>query len=111
MNRPNKTRHIYFELRKLLGEQFCAHQLLKSAALFVGLAEVAEENNPATAEQMQDFFTPYKGIGVDEAMADGGWMILCKEDECWLQRLGYEETQDYYRKNELRSYEGFEVAA
>jgi hypothetical protein len=110
MNRPNKTRHIYFELKRLLGEKFFVHQLLKSAALFVDIADVAEENNPITAEQMQDFFVPYTEKGVDEVIADGNWMILCQE-EWWLQRMGDDEAPDFYKENELKNYQGFEVAA
>ena len=111
MNRPNKTRHIYFELKKLLGERFFAHQLLKSAALFVNIADVAQEKNPITAEQMQDFFVPYTEKGVDEAIADGGWIILCQEEEWWLQRIGDNEAPGFYKENELENYQGFEVAA
>jgi len=111
VNRPNKTRHIYFELKKLMGEKFFALQLLKSAALFVDIADVAEENNPITAEQMKDFFVPYTEKGVDEEMADGGWMILCQEEEWWLQRMGDDEAWEFYKKNELKNYQGFEVGA
>jgi hypothetical protein len=111
MNRPNKTRHIYFELKKLLGKKFFVPQLLKSASLFVGIADVAEENNPITAEQMQDFFVPYTEKGVDELMIDGGWTILYQEQELWLQRMGEDEAPDLYKQNELKNYQGFEVAA
>ena len=110
MNRPNKTRHIYFELKKLLGEKFFVHQLLKSASLFVGIADVAEENNPITAEQMRDFFVPYTEKGVDEVIASG-WMALCQEEEWWLQRMGDDEAPDLYKECELKNYQGFEVSA
>ena len=106
MNRPNKTRHIYFELKKLMGEKFFAHQLLKSAALFVDIADVAEENNPITAEQMQDFYVPYTEKGVDEVIDENIRMFHSQED-WWIQ----EEVSEVDERIKQKYYYGLEVAA
>ena len=106
MNRPNKTRHIYFELKKLMGEKFFAHQLLKSAALFVDIADVAEENNPITGEQMKDFYVPYTEKGVDEVIAENIRMFHSQED-WWIQ----EEVSEVDERIKQKYYYGLEVAA
>ena len=106
MNRPNKTRHIYFELKKLMGEKFFAHQLLKSAALFVDIADVVEENNPITAEQMQDFYVPYTEKGVDEVIAENIRMFHSQED-WWID----EEVSEIDKRNKQKYYYGLGVAA
>ena len=106
MNRPNKTRHIYFELKKLMGEKFFAHQLLKSAALFVDIADVAEENNPITGEQMKDFYVPYTEKGVDEVIAENIRMFHSQED-WWID----EEVSEIDKRNKQKYYYGLKVAA
>ena len=106
MNRPNKTRHIYFELKKLMGEKFFAHQLLKSAALFVDIADVVEENNPITAEQMQDFYVPYTEKGVDEVIAENIRMFHSQED-WWID----EEVSEIDKRNKQKYCYELEVAA
>ena len=106
MNRPNKTRHIYFELKKLMGEKFFAFQLLKSAALFVDIADVAEENNPITAEQVQDFYVPYTEKGVDEVIAENIRMFHSQED-WWIQ----EEVSEVDERIKQKYYYELEVAA
>ena len=106
MNRPNKTRHIYFELKKLMGEKFFAHQLLKSAALFVDIADVVEENNPITAEQMQDFYVPYTEKGVDEVIAENIRMFHSQED-WWI----HEEVSEIDKRNKQKYCYELEVAA
>ena len=106
MNRPNKTRHIYFELKKLMGEKFFALQLLKSAALFVDIADVVEENNPITAEQMKDFYVPYAEKGVDEVIAENIRMFHSQED-WWIQ----EEVSEVDERIKQKYYYGLEVAA
>ena len=106
MNRPNKTRHIYFELKRLLGEKFFVHQLLKSAALFVDIADVAEEKNPITAEQMQDFFVPYAEKGVDEVIAKNFRMFDSQED-WWIQ----EEVLEIDERIKQKYYYRLEAAA
>ena len=106
MNRPNKTRHIYFELKKLMGEKFFAHQLLKSAALFVDIADVVEENNPITAEQMQGFYVPYTEKGVDEVIAENIRMFHSQED-WWID----EEVSEIDKRNKQKYYYGLKVAA
>ena len=39
MNRPQKIKKVYRELRMELGDEFPAHELLESAALLIGIIE------------------------------------------------------------------------
>ena len=40
MNRPQKIKKVYRELRMMLGDKFPAHELLESSALLIGMLEV-----------------------------------------------------------------------
>ena len=106
MNRPQKVKEVYRELRMMLGEEFPAHELLESAALLV---EIVGDDNKITASQLQDFWVPIKEQAVDEAIADGGWKILSHEN-WWNQILDEEDVLSVRAKEQLKNY-GLEIAA
>ena len=104
MNLPQKTKHIYLELRNVLGDGYPTHSLLESAALLLELIEV---KNPITADQMRDFWEPFAEKGVDEIILDN-----CKafypQEELWVHKVNKEEVDGLnysFKSNDFYEYE------
>ena len=106
MNRPQKIKKVYRELRMELGDEFPAHELLESAALLIGIIEA---DGLITADQMEDFWVPIKEIAVDEAISDDGWNILTHES-WWDQMLDEDDVLTAQERAQLNDY-GVGVAA
>ncbi|MBZ4195038.1 MAG: hypothetical protein LAE24_12165 [Candidatus Contendobacter sp.] len=80
MNRPQQVRATFQELRRAVGDQFSAGELLARAASLVDLFTVNDD--PFRLEPLEDR-EPFEEWSLDVAMADGGWRILnyvCRED-------------------------------
>ena len=107
MNRLQKTYQIYLEIKKVLGSSFPSNELLKSADLLI---ETVVDNDPITADQMQGFWEPFTEKGVDELMADDGWMLLSQEDD-WIYRVDEAEIAELHARILLNDYYGLKVAA
>ena len=106
MNRPQKIKEIYRELRMMLGEKFPAHELLESATLLV---EVVEDDYSMTADRLQDFWIPFREKSVDEVIANDGWKVLSNED-WWRQQIGEDDVMSVHARMQLKNY-GLEIAA
>lgn len=73
MNRPQQVRAIFQELRRTIGDQFNARELLEQAAALVDLFTVPEDN---TRFELRKGGVPFEEWSLSAAMADGGWRIL-----------------------------------
>ena len=104
MNLPQKTKHIYLELRNVLGDVYPAHSLLESAAL---LLDLIEPNNPITADQMRDFWEPLVEKGIDEIILDNCSAFYPKEN-WWVNKVNKEEIDGLnysFRSNNFNEFE------
>ena len=107
MNLPQKTKHIYLELRNVLGDVYPAHSLLESAAL---LLDLIEPNNPITAAQMRDFWEPIVEKGIDEIILNN-----CKafypQETLLVHNVNKEEVDGLNYNFKSNEFYEFEVAA
>lgn len=76
MNRPQRVRAVFEELRRSLGHRFSARELLEQAASLVDLFRVKDD--PSRFE-LRTGGVPFEEWSLDRAMADGGWRILHHE--------------------------------
>lgn len=76
MRRAARVRAVYFELRRALGSELPAIDLLRAAALIVSelLDEEADEHARTSGQAI-----PFHARALDEAFADGGWHVLAFE--------------------------------
>ena len=102
-----KTKHIYLELRNVLGDVYPAHSLLESAAL---LLDLIEPNNPITADQMRDFWEPIVEKGIDEIILNN-----CKafypQETLLVHNVNKEEVDGLNYNFKSNEFYEFEVAA
>jgi len=106
MKRPQKIGRIYQELRATLGNEYPAHELLRSAAKLV---EIVEDDFAASGADVYEPRATVDERPLDMAIADGGWKVLARES-AWLQRIDGDDTQSNRTKMRLRNY-GLEMAA
>ena len=78
MNRPQKIKKIYHELRMMLGDEYPDYELLKSASLLI---EIYEDDKPINLDQLKSFEIEFKEREVAEATKDGGCRLI--SDEGW----------------------------
>ena len=76
MNRPQRVRAVFQELRQTVGDRFSARELLEQAASLVDLFAVKDD--PSRFE-LRTGGVPFEEWSLDRAMADGGWRILNHE--------------------------------
>ena len=76
MNRPQKIKEVYRELRMVLGDEYPGHELFKSASLLI---EVLSDDKPIALDQFDKFELQFKDATIDEATKDGGWKFLSNE--------------------------------
>ena len=76
MNRPQRVRAVFQELRQTVGDRFGARELLEQAASLVDLFAVKDD--PSRFE-LRTGGVPFEEWSLDRAMADGGWRILNHE--------------------------------
>ena len=106
MNRPQKVKAVYQELKLAFGDEYSEQELLESAALLI---EVVEDDYSMTFDKLQDFYVPFKEKPVDEAIANDGWNILSIED-WWRQKESEDDALSVQARMQLKNY-GLELAA
>ena len=106
MNRPQKVKAVYQELKLAFGDEYSEQELLESAALLI---EVVEDDYSMTFEKLQEFYVPYKEKPVDEIIANDGWNILSIED-WWRQKESEDDELSVQARMQLKQY-GLEMAA
>jgi len=79
MNRSKKIRVIFFELRRELGNQISARELLKAARSLVDLQGDNWTRTPTF--ELRAERTNLDQLELDFAMADGGWGVYQRERE------------------------------
>ena len=57
MNRPQKIKKIYHELRMILGYEYLDYELLKSTSLLI---EIYENDEPINLDQLKSFEIQFK---------------------------------------------------
>ena len=106
MNRPQKIKEVYRELRMVLGNEYPDHELFKSASLLI---EVLSDDTPIALDQFDKFELKFKDTTVDEATKDGGWKYLSNEG-WWDQVSDDQDLLSPQTRAQLKDY-GLEVAA
>jgi hypothetical protein len=106
MNRPQKIKKIYRELRMMLGNEYPDYELLKSANLLI---EIYEDDEPITLDQLKSFGIQFKDREVDEAIKDGGWRLMSDEG-WWDQVTDDQDMLSPQSRAQLKNY-GLELAA
>jgi hypothetical protein len=106
MNRPQKIKKVYRELRVELGDEYSDYELLKSAN---SLIELFADDEPITLEQLKNFGIYFKDREVDEVIKDGGWKLLSNEG-WWDQITDDRDVLSLQSKAQLKNY-GLELAA
>lgn len=86
MSRARKVRAVFFELRRVLGHDCPAVDLLRAAALIV--TEILDDEIDPSGSHVSPI--PFYARPLDEAFADSGWRVLA-----------FESTQDYTAHGEL----------
>ena len=106
MNRPQKIKKVYRELRMMLGDEYADYELLKSAN---SLIELFADDEPITLDQLKSFGIYFKDREVDEAMKDGGWRLSSNEG-WWDQITDDQDVLSPQSRAQLKNY-GLELAA
>ena len=106
MNRPQKIKEVYRELRMVLGNEYLDHELFKSASLLI---EVLSDDTPIALDQFDKFELKLKDTTVDEATKDGGWKYLSNEG-WWDQVSDDQDLLSPQTRAQLKDY-GLGVAA
>ena len=106
MNRPQKIKEVYRELRMVLGDEYPDHELFKSASLLI---EVLSDDKPIALDQFDKFELQFKDATVDEPTKDGGWKFLSNE-EWWDQVSDDQDLLSPQTRAQLKDY-GLELAA
>jgi hypothetical protein len=106
MNRPQKIKEVYRELRMVLRSEYPDHELFKSASLLI---EVLSDDTPIPLDQFDKFELKLKDTTVDEATKDGGWKYLSNEG-WWDQVSDDQDLLSPQTRAQLKDY-GLEVAA
>lgn len=90
-NRPQKIRRIYHELRRAVGPEVAALELLRLAALLVSEPRVEEHDYEATSTWRPHF----EQLPLDQAFADGGWRVL-ENERRWVRSV-YNDDEPTFR--------------
>ena len=89
-----------------MGDEFPAHELLRSAAKLV---EIIQDDGPITGARPQNPRATFDERPVDEVFADGGWKILAREVS-WLREIEGDDALSVGARTQLHDY-GLEMAA
>ncbi len=106
MNRPDRVRKVYGELRRALGDQFPSHEILRTAARLVDIFDGREGHSGIRHGAPRPTF---EELPLDKAFADGGWRILARESSLFVEEFS-EDPQELMVRRELKSF-GMELAA
>ena len=106
MNRPQKIKKIYHELRMILGDEYPDYELLKSVSLLI---EFYEDDEPVNLDQLKSFWIQFKEREVDEAIKDGRWRLI-SEEGWWDQIADDQDVLSLQTRAQLKDY-GLELEA
>ncbi len=106
MNRPDRVRKVYGELRRALGDQFPSHEILRTAARLV---DIFDDRKGYSGIRHGAPRPTFEELPLDKAFADGGWRILSRESNQFAE-LYSEDPRDLTVRRKLRSL-GMELAA
>lgn len=87
MNRPEKVRRVYAELRKAHAGDISAHELLRVSAKLVDLSEGRGRQPRARQGTQRPMF---EELPLDRAFSDGGWRVMEHESRRMAQLYGDE---------------------
>ena len=106
MNRSQKVKQVYQELREAVGDEFSAIELLQTAAQLV---EIINDDGPITGAQIHGPRPNFDELPVDQIIADGGWKVLAREGT-WINDIDGDDTLSVCARDQLNNY-GMEIAA
>ena len=92
MNRPQKVRAIFQELKSALGSEIPTTELLEAASAMVSIHDRVTDSTPKAS--IADNDRSFESIETGIAMADGGWRVMDKERE--LMRNFYMQNDSEY---------------
>lgn len=104
MNRPQKVKEVYQELRMMLGDEYPAHELLGSAALLI---EVIEEDDSKPEKKRQEPWVQIYVKPIDKIIAEDSWKNLSHE-YWWLQKIGEDDVMSLQAQSQLKDH-GLEI--
>jgi hypothetical protein len=99
MNRPNKIRKVYKELRHSLGGEIPSQEVLKHAA---SLVDIFDDRDHAPLIHLHTQRATFDELPLDEAFADGGWRVMRRESN-WMNDIYSDEPSDPRVANKLKS--------
>jgi len=99
MNRPSKIRKIYAELRRALGDDIPAHELINTAA---ALLELYTEDDTGPHLRLVGGRVAFDQLPLDEALSDGGWRVMGRETG-WYGEMYAEESSVLETMAKLKS--------
>ncbi|MEM1189955.1 MAG: hypothetical protein AAGI72_15595 [Pseudomonadota bacterium] len=85
MNKPQKVREIYAELRGVYGDEVPANELLECASMIVDASEPVVK---APVTQIDHWRKPFDELPVYEVMEQWAWRMMCSEcgaDEAYVE--------------------------
>ena len=88
MNRPTRIRTLYNEIRETLGSEISSKEALQLAA---HLVDVADDRDVPSGANVREQRATFDELPVDQAIADGGWKVLNRENEVINAAFGGEE--------------------
>ena len=94
INRPEKVRRVYTELRRAAPEDISAQDLLRISAKLVALSEgrggrpLARQGAPRPT---------FEELPLDKALNDGGWRVMEHESRRMAQLYHDEPASRFYR--------------
>jgi hypothetical protein len=77
MNKSAKVKAVFEELSDVAGETVPSGDLLILAASMVDVSDV---DYLAPAANDREYGTPFDLWSLDSAFADGGWRVMCRQD-------------------------------
>lgn len=90
MTGPRKLRRIYRALRTEFGNELSSHELLRLAH---SMLRVGRGDDITNVVELRLPSRRFDELGLDEALADGGWRILNRERE--LMREAFDDDESH----------------
>ena len=87
MNRPTRIRTLYIEIRETLGSEITSKEALQLAA---PLVDVVDDRDDSSGANILEQRATFDELPVDQAIADGGWKVLNRENELIKATFGGE---------------------
>ena len=89
MNRPTRIRTLYNEIRETLGSEISSKEALQLAA---HLVDIVDDRDALTGADVRKQRATFEELPIDQAIADGGWKVLNRENEVINAAFGGEEV-------------------